>query len=297
MTGIRIRGYIELTKPRVTWLILMSTGFGYFFGLNASGWRDCLIQIVSWRALHTLLGTGLMASGTAALNEWYERDADRKMRRTARRPLPSGIISPTGALLFGVAISAAGFGQLAHGVNLYAAMLGAATLLLYLGIYTPLKRRSWLCTTIGALPGALPPAIGFVAAHGYLNIEGVILSAILFVWQFPHFYSIAWMYRDDYGRAGIKMLPVIEPDGTSTVRQMLVYGFVLVPLSVLPTLIRMSGVAYALFALVLGAWLVRRVFGVAADRTAARARVVLLASVIYLPLLYSAMALDRHWGP
>lgn len=290
-----MRDYLDLTKPRITWLILVSTALGYFFGLNARGWWNCLALALSWRALHTLLGTALMASGTAALNEWYERDADSRMRRTAGRPIPSGRVTPAAALLFGVLISIAGFAELALAVNRYCAFLGLLTLLLYLFIYTPLKSRSWLCTTVGALPGALPPAIGFAAARGSLNAQGLALVAILFVWQFPHFYAIAWMYREDYGRGGIKMLPVIEPDCVSTARQMMLYGIALLPVSLLPALIGMAGRLYALGAVLLGCWLLHATFRAAIEGSSRHARAVLIASVIYLPLLYTWMALNRIW--
>ena len=225
----RMKDYIELTKPRITWLILMSTGIGYFFGLPKAGSWWAFVSAIPWLALlHTILGTGLIASGTAALNQWYERDADCRMRRTADRPIPSGRIAAPRALAFGVALSLAGFADLWLGVNLLAALLGLFTLLSYLFLYTPLKSRSWLSTTIGAFPGAMPPMIGFAAAHGSITSEAWVLFAILFLWQFPHFYSIAWMYREDYARAGIRMLPVVEPDGRSTARQIVLYGLALI---------------------------------------------------------------------
>jgi protoheme IX farnesyltransferase len=290
-----MRDFIDLTKPRITWLILMSAGIGYFFGLRAEGWRDWLQQALVWRSLHILLGTGLMASGTAALNEWYEREADRKMRRTADRPIPAGRVTPMAALIFGIAISAAGFIELAALVNLTSALLGLATLTSYLFVYTPLKRRSWLCTTAGAFPGALPPAIGFAGAHGSLNIQGVCLSAILFLWQFPHFYAIAWMYREDYARAEIQMLPSIEPDCASTVRQMILFAVALLPVSIAPAALGMTGGIYAVLAAALGVWLLWRTVRAAAEMSSAGARNVLLASVMYLPLLYGCMLLDRRW--
>lgn len=290
-----IRDYIDLTKPRVTWLILISAAVGYFFGLAAHGWRDVLAQTWSPRLLHTLLGTAFMASGTAALNEWYERDADSKMRRTARRPIPAGKMKPRDALGFGIAISLAGFADLALFANWPAALLGLSTLLLYLCVYTPLKSRSPLCTTAGAIPGALPPAIGFAAAHGSLTLQGAALVVILFVWQFPHFYSIAWMYRDDYARAGIKMLPVIEPDCSSTARQIVGYAIMLLPISMLPVGLRMSGALYATGALVLGIWLLCSGVRLLFERTNQRARNVLLTSVSYLPLLYIFLMFDRRW--
>src|SRR5215813_9831958 len=184
-----MRDYIELTKPRITWLILMSTGIGYFFGLRG-GWN-------LWSLFHTVLGTGLIASGTAALNQWGEREADRKMRRTADRPIPSGRLSANRALVFGIFLSVAGFAELALGVNLLSGLLGLLTLLSYLFLYTPLKQRTPLSTLVGAFPGAMPPIIGYAAARGALDAQAWTLFAILFLWQFPHFLAIAWMYRED----------------------------------------------------------------------------------------------------
>ena len=291
-----MRKYLDLTKPRITWLILMSTAVGYFYGCSsASGWWDFSRTLDWWRLFHTIAGTGLMASGTAALNQWYEREADARMRRTAHRPLPSHAMAPGAALVFGSAISALGLVELAIFVNWLAAALGWFTLASYLFVYTPLKSRSWWCTTIGAVPGAMPPAIGFAAARGVLTLEAVVLFGILFLWQFPHFYSIAWMYREDYARAGIRMLPVMEPDGVSTARQMLLYAAMLLLFSLAPSILGMTGRYYALSALLLGAWLLRANLRVACNRTVRDARGVLMASVIYLPVLYAAMLLDRVW--
>jgi protoheme IX farnesyltransferase len=289
-----MRDYIELTKPRITWLILMSTGIGFFFGLpKAEGWWAFLSGVSWWGLLHTILGTGLIASGTAALNQWYERDADRRMRRTSSRPIPAGRISPGQALAYGIALSAAGFLDLWLGVNMLAALLGVFTLLSYLFVYTPLKQRSWLSTTIGAFPGAMPPMIGFAAAHGSITSEAWVLFAILFLWQFPHFYSIAWMYRDDYARAGIRMLPVVEPDGRSTARQIVMYGLALIPVSLAPGILGMSGRIYLIGALLLGLYFLYSGVRVARERTIMRARAVLMVSVFYLPLIYGLMLLDR----
>jgi len=289
-----MKDYIELTKPRITWLILMSTGMGYFFGLpKAGGWWAFLTAIPWWSLLHSIAGTGLIASGTAALNQWYEREADCRMRRTAARPIPAGRIPADRALAFGVALSVAGFADLWLGVNLLAAALGLLTLLSYLFLYTPLKQRSWLSTTIGAFPGAMPPMIGYAAAHGSINGEAWVLFAILFLWQFPHFYSIAWMYREDYARAGIRMLPVVEPDGRSTARQIVVYGLALVPVSLVPSVLGMSGRIYLVGALSLGLYFLWAGVRVARERTILRARYVLMVSVFYLPLIYGLMLLDR----
>jgi protoheme IX farnesyltransferase len=289
-----IRDYIDLTKPRITWLILMSTAVGYFFGLPAApSWLAFLRQIPLIGLLHTILGTGLIASGTAALNQWYERAADRKMRRTADRPLPAGRLTSGRALAFGIALSVAGFAELWVGVNPLSAGIGLFTLASYLFLYTPLKMRTWWSTTIGAIPGAMPPVIGFAAAAGTLTRESLALFAILFLWQFPHFYSIAWMYRDDYARAGIRMLPVVEPDGRSTARQIVLYGIALIPVSLAPALLGMAGSIYLVGALVLGLWFLYSGVRVALERSLVRARGVLITSVLYLPLIYGLLVLDR----
>jgi heme o synthase len=289
----RWREYIELTKPRITWLILMSTGIGYFFGLTGAGWRELLGGIRWMSLIHTIVGTGLIASGTAALNQWYERHADRRMRRTAMRPLPSGRLTAGRALAFGIALSVAGFAELWWGVNPLAASIGGFTLLSYLFLYTPLKQRTWWSTTIGAVPGAMPPLIGYAAAAGTLTLEALVLGAILFLWQFPHFYAIAWMYKEDYARAGIRMLPVVEPDCRSTARQIVLYGAALIPVSLAPALMGMSGRIYLAGALALGLWFLYAGVRVATERTALRARGVLIASVTYLPLIYGLMLIDR----
>ena len=280
-----MKDYLELTKPRVTWLILMSVGMGYVFGLRGSAdW---------WVLLHSVLGTGLLAAGTFTLNQWYEREADAKMRRTRYRPLPAGRVRPAQAFWFGVVLSCAGFAELWLGANMLAAVLGLFTLLSYLLAYTPLKQRSRHSTTVGAVPGAMPPLIGYAAASGTLTAEAWILFAILFLWQFPHFYSIAWLYRDDYARAGIRMLPVVEPDGESTARQIVLASAALIPVSLLPGLMSMTGRVYLFGALLLGAAFLYYGCRVARERTLIRARGVLIASVIYLPLLYCLMLVDR----
>jgi heme o synthase len=280
-----VKDYIALTKPRITWLILMSTGVGYFFGARG-GWHFLTL-------LHTVIGTGLIASGTAALNQWYERGADAKMKRTQARPLPSGRLSASNALIFAILISVAGFIELFVEVNALTGWLGLFTLLSYLFIYTPLKQRSPHSTTIGAVPGAMPPLIGYAAATGTLTWDAWILFAILFIWQFPHFYAIAWMYRDDYERAGIRMLPVVEPDGESTARRILLYSLILIPISMVPKFLAMTGNLYLAGALALGLLFLYAGVRVSFDRTRQQARRVLLASVIYLPVLYSLMLLDR----
>ena len=279
-----MKDYIELTKPRITWLIVMSTAVGYYFG-HTGPWSI-------WAVLHTLIGTGLIASGTAALNQWYEREADRHMRRTQMRPLPSGRLTPNKALWFGVALAVAGGLELGLGVNWLSSALGILTLMMYLFLYTPLKQKTWWSTTVGAFPGAMPPLIGYAAAANKLTAEAWVLGAILFLWQFPHFYAIAWMYREDYSRAGIQMLPVVEPDGESTARQILLYSVALIPISLLPKWLGMTGSVYMIGALALGLLFLYSGIRVSMDRTRARARNVLLASVVYLPVLYMLMVLD-----
>lgn len=283
-----MKAYLELTKPRITRMILVTTAVGYYFGLQAEGTAWHL-----WTLLHTLLGTALLASGTAALNQWYERDSDAHMERTRLRPLPSGRITPHAALLFGMLLSVAGYFELLLGVNFLTSLLGLLTEVIYLGLYTPLKRYSWHSTTVGAVPGAMPPLIGFAAAAGTLLPAAWALFAILFVWQFPHFYAIAWMYREEYGRAGIRMLPVVEPDGASTSRQILFFAGLLIPVSLLPSVLAMSGSWYTAGALILGFSFLAIGWRVAKERAMPRARQVLLASVIYLPVLYGLMLLDR----
>jgi heme o synthase len=281
-----VKDYLALTKPRITWLILMSTGIGYFFGAKSGGWHFLTL-------FHTLLGTGLLASGTATLNQWFEREADAKMRRTRERPLPAGRLGEEKALLFGLVISAAGFFDLQIGVNPLAALLGAITLGSYLFIYTPLKQQSPHSTTIGAIQGAMPPLIGYAAASGKLTWEAWILFAILFLWQFPHFYAIAWMYREDYERAGIRMLPVVEPDGESTARRILWFSLALIPISLVPKFLAMTGNVYLIGAAVMGLLFLYAGLRISFDRTRQQARRVLLASVIYLPVLYGLMLFDH----
>jgi len=277
--------YIQLTKPRITWLILMSTAVGFFFGAK-SGWNW-------WVLLHTLAGTGLIASGTAALNQWMERDADAKMNRTRHRPLPSGHLAPAKALWFATALSIAGFVELWLGANALTALLGVFTLVSYLFVYTPLKRVTPHSTTVGAIPGAMPPVIGFAASRGELTAEALVLFAILFLWQFPHFYSIAWLYREDYGRAGIRMLPVVDPSGERTARQILLTALLLIPVSLLPTWLGMAGNIYLAGALLLGSVYFWYGLRVNRERSLIRARGVLMASIVYLPVLYILLLADR----
>jgi protoheme IX farnesyltransferase len=280
-----MRDYVALTKPRITWLILMSTAVGYYFGVT-DGW--------AWASLfHTLMGTALIASGTAALNQWYEADADSKMKRTEGRPLPAGLISSRNAVWFAIALSIAGFIELGLGANWLTAALGLFTLITYLFLYTPLKQRTWHSTTVGAVPGAMPPLIGYAAAHGSLTWEAWALYAILFVWQFPHFYAIAWMYREDYGNAGIRMLPVVDRDGVSTARHIAWTSLLLIPVSLVPVFLSMTGKFYLTGAVVMGLFYFYRSAQTLRTLNFATAKSVLLASVVYLPVLYGLLLLDH----
>lgn len=281
-----MRHFLDLTKPRITVLILICTAVGYFFG-SAGSFHLALF-------VHALIGTALMASGTAALNQWYEADSDAKMRRTCKRPLASGRMKPVHGLIFGVLLSVAGFADLLMGTNALAAALGFFTLVTYIFLYTPLKRRSAECTSVGALPGAMPPVIGYAAASGVLDAGALALFLILFVWQFPHFYAIAWMYREDYARGGIRMLPVVEPDGYSTARRVAASSLLLIPVSLVPRLLGMTGSIYSAAAVVAGLVLLHYGVRFGRERSLLAARHLLLASVVYLPALLGIMLFDRH---
>jgi protoheme IX farnesyltransferase len=281
-----MRDYLELTKPRITLLILICSAVGYWFGCGAS---------FHWTILaHALLGTALLASGTSALNQWYEVETDAKMRRTRRRPLPAGRIKRRNGLAFGLVLAAAGFADLWYGTNLLTAALGLFTLVSYLLLYTPLKQRSSACTIVGAIPGAMPPVIGYAAAGHGLDLNALALFLILFVWQFPHFDAIAWMYRDDYARGGIRMLPVIDPDGESTARRIVVCSLLLIPISLVPSFLGMTGAMYASAAMGAGLGVLYLGARLGRERTSPRARALLLATVFYLPVLLSVMVLDRR---
>ena len=281
-----MRDYLELTKPRITLLILLCAAVGYWFGCGAS---------FRWSILaHALLGTALLASGTSALNQWYEVDSDARMRRTHRRPLPAGRVKRRNGLVFGLLLSAVGFADLWYGTNRLAAALGLFTLLSYLLVYTPMKQHSPACTTVGAIPGAMPPLIGYAAAGHGIDASALALFLILFVWQFPHFDAIAWMYRDDYARGGIRMLPVIEPDGESTARRIVVCSLLMIPTSLVPRFLGMTGSVYVLAAIAAGLVLLYFALRLGRKRSVISARHVLLASVLYLPALLAVMVLDRN---
>jgi protoheme IX farnesyltransferase len=284
--------YWTLTKPEVNFLILISTLAGFYLGspAGAGPFRFLLL-------FHTLLGTLLVASGTGTLNQFIERRYDARMRRTACRPLPAGRLSPSRALVFGVALSVAGGLYLGLLVNLLASFLALLTLTTYLALYTPLKRRTPYCTLVGAFPGAMPPLLGWAAASGSLSLGAWVLYVILFLWQFPHFMAIAWMYRDDYSRAGYMMLPSGGREGRFMAWQILGFMLALVPVSLLPTFLGHVGVTYFFGALVLGSGFFHYGVRLALLRSNAPARRLLFASIIYLPLVFGLMMLDKRGIP
>lgn len=286
-----LRDYAELAKLRVTSLIMMTAWCGYFFGAQKAG-----VSSLNWGLFHALLGIGLASSGTAALNEVMEHDIDARMGRTARRPLPTGRMSLFHATAVGLAATLGGSLYLAFFTNWLTGLLTFLTSLVYLAAYTPLKRVSPACTFVGAFPGAMPGVLGWAAARGRLEWGTLVLFAILFAWQFPHFFSIAWLYREDYAKGGVRMLPVVEEDGRSTARRILIYSLILIPLSVFPRLIGMAGNVYLAGSLILGVGLFYfgarlAFFGrpLASAPSKMRARHLLQATVIYLPLLFALM--------
>ena len=276
---------VALTKPRVLAMVLVTTLVGYDVGLTGSAdYR---------RMIHLLIGTLLAAGGTLALNQYSERDIDAWMDRTRARPLPAGRLQPLEALLFGVALTLLGTAYLAALVGALVALVTAATAILYLFAYTPLKQRTALCTLVGAVPGALPPVAGWAAARGDITLGAWVLFGVLFLWQLPHTLSIARLYRDDYARAGVRVLPVIDPDGASTERQIVLACVGLVTVSLLPTVIGWTGPIYLAGALALGLAFAAVGIVQALSPSARAARRVLLASLLYLPLLLGLLAFDR----
>jgi len=277
--------YVVLTKPDVTFLVVITTVAGFYLGSRGP---------LDWTMLlNTLCGTLLVAGGTSALNQYVEREMDAVMRRTASRPLPTGLLQPREALVFGIATIAAGATWLALGANALAALVALATSVLYLGLYTPLKTRTTLSTAVGAIPGALPPLIGWAAAHGSLSLGGWVLFAILFFWQFPHFMAIAWIYREDYARAGICMLPVVDKKGDATFRQIVCGSAILVWVSALPSVVGMAGMRYFFGALILGMLLLQVGLWANRSRTNARAKWLMHATVMHIPLLLAWLILDK----
>jgi heme o synthase len=281
----RAGAYLALTKPDVSLLVLMTTAAGYYMGVRGP---------VDWlRLAHTVFGTMLIAAGTAALNHYIERESDRYMRRTASRPLPSGLLQPIEALLFGVLLSIAGAADLWISSGWLASVLGVVTCLSYLLAYTPLKKKTVWATFVGAFPGAVPPMIGWAAATGSLDRGAWALFGILFLWQFPHFHAIAWMYREDYSRAGILMLPVVDRDGSRTFRQIILTAIGLIGVSLLPSMLGLTGVLYFFGALVISTGLLQVCLWAASSKSNVRAKWLMHATVMHIPLLLGLMMYDK----
>jgi len=283
----RTADFVSLTKPRLNFLVLITTLGGMYIAAPA-GVPLALLA-------HALVGTALVAGGAAALNQALEHETDSLMRRTRQRPIPGGRLRVAEGTWFGVLLSAAGLIELTWKVNPLAAAVAAATLASYVFVYTPLKRRTSLSTLVGAVPGALPPVIGWAAATGTISFPAIVLFGIVFLWQIPHFLAIAWLYRDDYSHAGIPLLPVLEPDGRRTGQQALLYAAALWPVSLLPAAAHIAGAPYSVVAMLLGFGLIALSARFARERTTKTAKNLFLYSIVYLPLLWGALVVDRVW--
>jgi len=277
--------YVALTKPRLNGLVVVTSAAGCYLG---SAQHAALLP-----AARVAFGTALVAAGSAVLNQLYERDTDALMRRTCKRPLPDGRVTPDDARIFGLALSVLGLALLALTANILSAVLALSTLVIYVAVYTPLKRTSEMATLVGAVPGALPPLIGWAAGHGTLSLGGWILFGIVFFWQIPHFMAISWICRDDYAKARFPMLAVIDGDGRRVGRQALVHALALLPVSLLPTAVGMAGWSYFWMAFTLGVVLVGLSARFASLRSEPRARALFVWSIIYLPLIWAGMILNR----
>jgi protoheme IX farnesyltransferase len=283
----RTADFVALTKPRLNFLVLITTLGGMYIAAPEGVPLPLL--------LHALVGTALVAGGSAALNQAWEHETDRLMRRTSLRPIPGGRLRVADGMWFGTLLSAIGLIELTWKVTPLAAMVAAATLVSYVFVYTPLKRRTSLSTLVGAIPGALPPVIGWAAATGTISVPAIVLFGIVFLWQMPHFLAIAWLYRDDYRLAGIPLLPVLEPDGRRTGRQALLYAAALWPVSLLPAALHIAGAPYSVLATLLGFGLIALSARFARERSTRTARQLFLYSIVYLPLLWGALVADRVW--
>ena len=286
----RLADFYELTKPRMNFLVLVTTAVGFYMATRRG--------YANWPLLaHCLLGTAMAAAGASVLNQYLERGHDALMRRTQNRPLPAGRVSPLEAMLLGVLLSAGGTLYLAATVNPLTAALAAVTIASYVFLYTPMKRWTTLCTVVGAVPGAIPPVMGWAAVTDALSPEAWALFAILFFWQMPHFLAIAILYRDDYARAGFRMLPVVDEDLVVTGRQTVLYGLALIPVTLMPVALRMGGPVYLLAAVALGLAFLGFGINCAVRKRRVDARRLFVASIVYLPALLAVMMLDkRTWG-
>ncbi|MGI9035027.1 MAG: heme o synthase [Pyrinomonadaceae bacterium] len=281
----KLSAYSELTKPRIAFLLVLTAAAGFYLGSD-NGFNLTLF-------VNSMLGIALIAFGSATLNQYIERNIDGLMERTANRPLPSGRLSGKEALIFGILLCAAAEIYLAFSVNVLTAILGLIVIVGYVLLYTPLKTRTSASTAIGAFPGAMPPLMGFTAAADHITIGAWVLFAMLFLWQFPHFLAIAWMYREQYAKAGILMLPVVEPEGKITARQIVIFTALLFPVSLAPFFLGFAGWIYLIGAIVLGAWFLYSSIQMARAKTIPQARKLLLVSVLYLPLIFALLVFNH----
>ncbi len=281
----KLSAYLELTKPRIAFMLVLTAAAGFYLGSD-KGFNWTLF-------INSMLAITLLAFGVATLNQFIERHTDALMERTARRPLPTGTLSGMEALIFGSLLTGAGEFYLTYFVNNLTAILGLIVIVGYVFLYTPLKTRTSASTAIGALPGALPPLMGFTAAAGEITLGAWVLFAILFLWQFPHFLAIAWMYREQYAKAGILMLPVVEPEGKITARQIVIFTVLLLPVSLAPFFIGFAGWFYLAGAIIFGAWFLHSSIRAARAKTVPQARKLLLVSVLYLPLIFGLLVFDH----
>jgi protoheme IX farnesyltransferase len=281
----KLAAFLELTKPRIAFMLVLTSAAGFYLG--STGDFNFVLFI------NSIVGITLLAFGVATLNQFIERRTDALMERTAKRPLVIGSVSAAEALVFGVLLCVVAEIYLAFLVNPLTAFLGVIVIVGYVFLYTPLKTRTSASTAIGALPGALPPLMGWTSAADQITLGAWILFAILFLWQFPHFLAIAWMYRAEYAKAGIKMLPVVEPAGKITARQIVIFTVLLLPVSIMPYVFGVSGVIYLVGACLLGIWFLWASIQAARAKSNEKARTLLLVSVLYLPVLFALMVLDH----
>lgn len=282
----RIAAFVELTKPRIAFMLVLTSAAGFYIGTKGSFDVELFVN--------SMIGILLLAFGVSTLNQYIERDTDALMDRTAKRPIPTSRITADEALVFGILQCAVSEIYLYFLVNPLTAVLGLTVIVGYVFLYTPLKTRTSASTAIGAIPGAMPPLMGWTAAANEITIGGLALFALLFLWQFPHFLAIAWMYKEQYAKAGIKMLPVVEPDGRITARQIVLFTIMMVPISLAPFFLGFAGLIYLIGATILGAWFLFESVQTARAKTVERARRLLMVSVLYLPLIFGLLVIDNR---
>lgn len=283
--GEKVSAYFELTKPRIAFMLVLTSAAGFYLGAGQG--------FDIWLFLNSMTAITLLAFGVATLNQYIERDIDTKMERTEKRPLPSGKVSPTEALVFGIFLCVASEVYLYFAINTLTAILGLIVIVGYVFLYTPLKTRTTASTAIGALPGAMPPLMGWTASANEITLGAWFLFAFLFLWQFPHFLAIAWMYKEQYAKAGIKMLPVVEKDGKVTAQQIVIFTVMLVPVSLAPFFLGISGIYYLIGSVLLGIWFLISSIQTARAKSVEKARKLLLVSVLYLPVIFALMVLNH----